>query len=69
MSAFTRTLVAALAAGLASAAANATTTTVVDVPTRGVLQRFLYVHPDAPVANIVALGGGDGVFGIWRTER
>src|SRR5437660_687085 len=29
------------------------TTTVVDVPTRGATQRFLYVRPDAPVANIV----------------
>ena len=36
------------------------TTTVVDVPTRGVNQRFLYVHPDAPKANIVDLFGGTG---------
>ncbi|HEV8553555.1 MAG TPA: hypothetical protein VGR65_09250, partial [Casimicrobiaceae bacterium] len=42
----------------------AVTTSVVDVPTRGVTQRFLYLHPDAPVANIVALPGGDGTFGI-----
>ena len=41
------------------------TTTVVDVPTRpGVTQRFLYVCPDAPVATIVSLAGGDGVLGI-----
>jgi hypothetical protein len=42
----------------------ATTTTVVDVPTRGVTQRFLYIRPDAPVANIVDIPGGDGVLGI-----
>ena len=36
------------------------TTTVVDVPTRGVNERFLYVHPDAPKANIVDLFGGTG---------
>ena len=40
------------------------TTTVVDVPTRGVTQRFLYVHPDAPKANIIDLFGGTGVLGI-----
>jgi hypothetical protein len=45
-------------------AMGATTTTVVDVPTRGVTQRFLYLHPDAPVANFVALPGGDGNLGI-----
>jgi hypothetical protein len=45
-------------------ALGATTTTVVDVPTRGVTQRFLYVHPDGPVANIVLLSGGDGYLGI-----
>lgn len=44
-----------------SAAAPAT---VVDVPTRGVVQRFLYIRPDAPVANIVFLPGLDGIFGI-----
>ena len=40
------------------------TTTVVDIPTRGVNQRFLYVHPDAPKANIVDLFGGTGSLGI-----
>ena len=40
------------------------TTTVVDVPTRSVIQRFLYVHPDAPRANIIDLFGGTGVLGI-----
>ena len=42
----------------------ATTTTVVDVPTRGVTQRFLYVRPDAPIANIVYIPGGSGNLGI-----
>jgi hypothetical protein len=45
-------------------AMGAVTTTVVDVPTRATTQRFLYVHPDAPVANIVNLIGGDGLLGI-----
>ncbi len=40
------------------------TATVVDVPTRGVNQRFLYVHPDAPKANIIDLFGGTGVLAI-----
>jgi len=40
------------------------TTTVVDVPTRGVTQRFLYVRPDAPAANIVFLPGNNGILGI-----
>ncbi len=41
-----------------------TTTMVVDVPTRGVTQRFLYVRPAAPLANIIALPGGDGRFDL-----
>ena len=46
------------------------TTTVVDIPTRGVNQRFLYVHPDAPKANIVDLFGGTGCAGEFRmTDR
>ena len=49
---------------VATSAMGAVTTTVVDVPTRGITQRFLYVHPDAPAANIVVLPGGDGSFGI-----
>jgi hypothetical protein len=49
---------------IATSAMGAVTTTVVDVPTRGVTQRFLYVHPDAPAANIVSLAGGGGVMGI-----
>ncbi len=42
----------------------AVTTTVVDVPTRDATQRFLYVRPDAPVANIVFLPGSTGILGI-----
>ena len=41
-----------------------TTSTVVDIPHNGTLQRILYVHPDAPAANIVVLPGGDGYSGI-----
>jgi hypothetical protein len=47
--------------GIASAAV---TTTVVDIPTRDATQRFLYVRPDSPVANIVFLPGRDGIMGI-----
>jgi hypothetical protein len=49
---------------IATSAMGAVTTTVVDVPTRGVTQRFLYLHPEAPAANIVVWPGGDGIFGI-----
>jgi hypothetical protein len=42
----------------------ATTTTVVDIPSRGALQRILYVEPEAPVANIIEIPGGTGIFGI-----
>ena len=45
-------------------AAAAVTTTVVDVPTRDATQRFLYVRPDKPVANIVFLPGNTGILGI-----
>lgn len=44
--------------------AQAATTTVVDLPTRAATQRFLYVRPDAPVANIVFLPGNTGMLGI-----
>ncbi len=37
---------------------------VVDVPSRGFLQRFLHVAPPAPVAVIIAIPGGTGVLGI-----
>ena len=53
-----------ISAMIETSAMGAVTTTVVDVPTRGVTQRFLYVHPDATVANIVSLAGGGGVMGI-----
>ena len=53
--------VVALASALADAAV---TSTVVDVPTRNVTQRFLYLRPDAPVATILALPGGSGVLNI-----
>ena len=47
------------------AASAAVTTTVVDIATRGdVTLRFLYVRPDAPVANVVSVPGGAGYFGI-----
>jgi len=42
----------------------ASTTLVVDIPTRDAMQRFLYVRPDAPVANIVFLPGTNGILGI-----
>lgn len=48
----------------AGPASAATTVTVVDLPTRGVTVRFLYVHPVAPVANVVFLPGNDGFLGI-----
>lgn len=53
-----------MSAMIATSAMGAVTTTVVDVPTRGVTKRFLYLHPDAPVANFVALPGGEGTLGI-----
>ena len=53
-----------LAAVVSAGAFGATTTTVVDVPVNGATQRFLYLVPDAPTANIIALPGGDGILGI-----
>ncbi|HYC35371.1 MAG TPA: hypothetical protein VEC19_03045 [Usitatibacter sp.] len=55
---------AALLLALASPALAATTTSVVDIPSRGGSQRILYVVPDAPRAFLVHVPGGDGVFGI-----
>jgi hypothetical protein len=56
---------AVFAVALAAASCEAaTTTTVVDIATRGVVQRFLYVRPDAPIANIVFLPGNTGILGI-----
>jgi len=56
-------LVAVAAVGSSNIVAGVTTT-VVDVPTRGATQRFLYVRPDGPVANIVFLPGRDGIMGV-----
>jgi Repeat of unknown function (DUF5648) len=53
-----------LFAMLWSNAIGAATTTVVDLAVGSHTQRFLYVRPDAPVANIVYLSGGDGVLDI-----
>ena len=50
-------------------AAAATTTTVVDLPVGGTTLRFLYVKPDAPVANLVSLSGNDGILGIQPDGR
>lgn len=56
---------ACLAAFLAAGGANAaTTSTVVDLAVSDYTQRFLYVEPDAPVAHVVVLSGGDGVLAI-----
>ncbi len=44
--------------------AAAVTTTVVDIPSRNATQRFLYVHPDSPIANVIVLPGSDGELGI-----
>jgi hypothetical protein len=51
---------------LAAAPAGAgVTSTVVDIPLpRGATQRIFYTRPDAPVATIVAIPGGTGVFGF-----
>ena len=59
-----RCIAAVLAALAWGHAAAEVTTTVVDVPTRDVTQRFLYVRPDAPVANIVFLPGREGVLDV-----
>jgi hypothetical protein len=46
------------------AAQSAITTTVVDVPNGAVTQRFLYVRPDTPRANVVVWIGGTGYLSI-----
>src|SRR5688572_9476208 len=54
-----------LAAWLSFDAAAATTTTVVDIPAAtGGTQRYLHIRPDAPIATLVQLPGGDGTLGI-----
>jgi hypothetical protein len=42
----------------------ATTTTLVNISSRGATQPFLYVRPDNPIATIIAIPGGDGTFGF-----
>ena len=53
-----------LAVMLATDAMAQIATSVVDLPSRGYLQRILYVAPPAPVATIVTIPGGNGAFGI-----
>jgi hypothetical protein len=53
-----------LSAVLSCTAGAAVTIAVVDIPTRDATQRFLYVRPDAPVANLVFLPGNTGILGI-----
>jgi hypothetical protein len=49
----------------ASGTGAGVTTNVVDIPLpRGARQRILYVRPDAPVANLMVIPGGDGFFGF-----
>jgi hypothetical protein len=59
-----RAAVPALLVAVSFWAQAAVTTSVVDVPSGAVTQRFLYLHPDAPVANVIVLPGGDGTLGI-----
>ena len=60
-----RILVTGALMALATAHATATTTTaVVDVPSRGGTQRFLYTKPEAPKANIVSIPGNDGFINL-----
>jgi pimeloyl-ACP methyl ester carboxylesterase len=54
----------AFAAQLSIGCIAGTTTTVVDLPTRGVIQRILYIRPERPVANIVFLPGQVGILDI-----
>ena len=64
------TLAAFALLALAAARANAaTTTTVIDIPVRGVTQRILHIRPDAPIANIIYMGGGDGIAAIQDDGR
>ena len=50
---------------LASAPADAATSSVVDLTVGGGTTRFLYVRPDGPAtANVISISGGDGFLGI-----
>ncbi len=55
---------ALLVASVSLEVAGAVTSTVVDIPVSGGTQRFLYVRPDAPIAIVVVISGGDGTLGI-----
>lgn len=57
-------LAAALLGWTVAAAPAAVTTTVVDVPVGTTKQRFLYVKPDAPIATVVSLAGGEVLLNI-----
>jgi hypothetical protein len=58
----------ALVLGLLTLSAHALVPeTVVDLPTRGVTQRFLHLQPANPVANLILLPGGDGILRL-RTD-
>ena len=60
----TKTAALLFSAAISFHATSAVTTTVVDVPSGSHTQRFLYMRPDAPVANIVHLPGGSGILNI-----
>lgn len=51
-------------AWVAAGIAQAVTTSVVDIPTRGVTQRILYLDPGVPAANLLLFAGGSGALGI-----
>jgi len=53
----------------AGGAPAATTTTVVDVATRGVTQRFIYLRPDAPVAIDARQGVPRARALVWVTGK
>lgn len=58
-----RTLLAGLASAFIGCVAAATTSTIVDIPAAtGGTQRFLWVRPDNPVATLVNIPGGDGIY-------
>jgi len=59
-----RCVALALCAWMPATAMGAVTTTVVDIATRGVTLRVLHLKPEAPVANIVAYVGGNGILAI-----
>jgi hypothetical protein len=54
-------LVACLLAWLSVPVQAIVPETVVDVPTRGFTQRFLYLRPASPIANVILLTGFNGI--------